>query len=386
MEEKNVQYNILRDYVAGEKHEHYHHNNSLSSFGHALYYPHIHLTDEEWLKHAFLFWDKISRIVPHSFEPHDNEDIIRIKQETNFLEDYHPEEWIIRDTFRSFSESLEKHIDDNLEYKNNGRQISNSLGKYELLLREREFKTMQNGNYIHIEKMDQGLIERLSQLGLAVPGKDQWSSWIKIDNAIGELYMSYLAKTISNEKSIPMVTDTEKFYSPHSVRRYENRFKEELGYLLIDMVVPKDINNITMKQLIKFKTNYNDQRMQFFHEINKLSSILPSLDSQSELEDALHYHKKLLKKQTKELEKVFNLNDIETIKNPLVLSMGASLLTDSLLGISAGLAYGAFLSYTEYTRRNVEVNQHPMSYLLNIKSELNKEDLFQKIKINKSSF
>ena len=55
------------------------------SFGHALYYPHINLTNKNWVKHALLFWDKISRIVPYSVETEDSEDIIRIKDETDFI-------------------------------------------------------------------------------------------------------------------------------------------------------------------------------------------------------------------------------------------------------------------------------------------------------------
>jgi len=355
-----------------EKHEHHHHEaprTSLNSFGHALYYPYIHLTDEIWLKHAFLFWDKISRIVPPSFSPEDNEDIRQIREQTNFLEDYYPDKRVIRNTFSSFSEILEEYI-----------KYGDHEGKKDYSHLRRE--TLQNGSYIHIEKMDSELIEKLSKLGLAIPGDNEWTGWIKIDNMVGQSYMTYLAKSISSEKSIPMVTDTEEFYSSQGVYqegRYENRFKEELGYLLMDMVVPKEINNITIEQLIKLRTKYNDQRMAFFDEINKISTTLPSIDNQSALQDALHYYNTLLSKKTKELEKVFNLNGITTIKKPLAISMCASFVTGSLWGTSAGLAYGAFSSYIEYERKKIERDSHPMSYLLNIKSELNKEDLFQKI-------
>ncbi len=371
MGEKNTEYNISGDFVQGDKHEHHHESPqiSLNSFGHALYYPYIHLTDEIWLKHAFLFWDKISRIVPPSFSPEDNEDIRQIREQTNFLEDYRPDKRVIRNTFSSFSEILKEYI----KYGDHEEKKVYSHARRE---------TLQNGSYIHIEKMDQELIEKLSKLGLAVPGDNEWASWIKIDNRVGQSYMTYLAKSISSEKSIPMVTDTEEFYSSQGVyqeRRYENRFKEELGYLLIDTIIPKNINSVSISELINIRTKYNDQRTEFFDEINKLSTTLSSIDNQSALQDALHYHNTLLSAKTKELEKVFNLNGIETIKNPLAISMCASFVTGSLWGTSVGLAYGAFSSYIEYERRRVERNSHPMSYLLNIKSELNKEDLFQKI-------
>ena len=141
-----------------------------------------------------------------------------------------------------------------------------------------------------------------------------------------------------------------------------------------------------MKQLIEIRNKYDDQRMAFFDEINNLSATLPSIDSKSALKDALHYHNKLLLKQTKELKKVFELNGIESIIKPMAMSMGVSMATEymlptenKLLGISAGLLYGAVTSYTEIRRGEVERSKNPMSYLLNIQSELDKKSLFQKI-------
>jgi hypothetical protein len=55
------------------------------SFGDVLYYPHINITNKNWIKHALLFWDKISRIVPASVEPANNDDIISIKYNTDFI-------------------------------------------------------------------------------------------------------------------------------------------------------------------------------------------------------------------------------------------------------------------------------------------------------------
>ena len=76
------------------------------SFGHALYYPHINLTNKNWIKHALLFWDNISRIVPDSVEPSDSEDIITIKNESKFIKDYRPEIWDTSEAFHSFSQEL----------------------------------------------------------------------------------------------------------------------------------------------------------------------------------------------------------------------------------------------------------------------------------------
>lgn len=73
------------------------------SFGHALYYPHINLTNKNWIKNALLFWDKLSQIVPQSVDPEDGEEIIKIKSESGFINDYHPERWDTSHAFQEFS-------------------------------------------------------------------------------------------------------------------------------------------------------------------------------------------------------------------------------------------------------------------------------------------
>ena len=39
----------------------------------ALYYPFIHFKDDNWLKLSALYWDRIGRIVPYSYEPEDSQ-------------------------------------------------------------------------------------------------------------------------------------------------------------------------------------------------------------------------------------------------------------------------------------------------------------------------
>ncbi len=80
------------------------------SFGHALYYPRINLADESWLKCAFLYWNKISRIVPSSISPSDSEAVMRMRRETGFIEDYWPESSVIAEASGMFSDFLPRII------------------------------------------------------------------------------------------------------------------------------------------------------------------------------------------------------------------------------------------------------------------------------------
>jgi hypothetical protein len=354
------------------------------SFGHALYYPHIHLTNKNWLKHSFLFWDKISRIVPQSFKPEDSEEVIKMKQETNFIQDYHPESWVTREAFHQFAKLLKNYVNETETPRRMHREDRN---------RQRLFhnRTLRNGSYIHIEKMDYELKEILFELGLAIPGQNKWTSWLKVDNEIGDMYMTYLAKSISKDKSIPIVTDNEDLYISKELvsnYNYNHQFEEKLGCLLIDAVMPKNINNVTVDQLIEIRNKYDDQRISFFNKVNELSSVLPDIDNKSALEDALNIYSKKLAYDTADLKKIYDSNGIDSVIKPLAISAPTSIVSLSnyipieyqSLGFSAGILFGVVSYINELKENHREAQKDPMAYLLSIHSELNREGLFHNIK------
>jgi len=365
------------------------------SFGHALYYPYINLTNKNWLKHAFLFWDKISRIVPSSVTPSDNEDVIRIRSETGFIEDYSPDKWVVSNTFKDFIRFLERFtdiIDQRKIGKLKDLQNRNySKKRYDYLLSNAFHRTQ--GTYIHIEKFDRKLVELLIDLDLAVPGENQWENWVRIDNDLGFIYMTYLAKVISIEKSLPIVTDIEEFYSHASiaeqevVSNYHSNIEHKIGNLLITSFVPKDINSVPIDKLIKIKEKYSQERRAFFGTVSELCQKIPSIDNKSALTDALNQYGNLLIDQTNQLKLAFNTNKIDTINKFICISVPSSLasLTEYIpveykpLGISAGIVYGLLSSVHTYKKETNQLHQNPLSYLISIQSELSGNRLYKKI-------
>jgi len=290
------------------------------SFGHALYYPYINLTNKNWLKYAFLFWDKISRIVPSTIAPSDNEDVIKIRYETGFIEDYPPEDWVVSDAFRSFSEFLEGFIHSNRFYRHFRRNFENDDCEYEYRHRRRfrddpDFRrsflrsvTQSQGSYLHVQKLDRRLKEKLFDIGLAIPGENEWEDWVRIDNEIGFIYMSYLAKVISKDRSLPIVTDVEEFFAtsssfePKIFRDYNAEFEYKLGNILIASFIPKDINRVPFDKLIDIREKYSSERTEFFNTISALCQNIPTIDNESALTDALNHYSTALIDQTTKLK------------------------------------------------------------------------------------
>ena len=158
------------------------------SFGHALYYPHISLTNKNWLKYALLYWDKISRIVPAEVQPEDSEDIIRLRSEMGFVEDYAPTSSDVGRAAFEFFHWLSCHIGDRdlLEYfesrfgprldpmvlehldhlRGRWRHHGFRNGRPHGILGALNAAARTGGEYIHVQKLDPRLKEFLLATGI----------------------------------------------------------------------------------------------------------------------------------------------------------------------------------------------------------------------------
>jgi len=370
------------------------------SFGHALYYPHINLTDKNWVKHALLFWDKISRIVPSAVEASDNDDIISIKYHTGFIKDYHPESYITSDTFNEFSGELSRIIQSdsffNDRYFERDPHRRHYIRDYDQRRNFYSEMVRSTGTYIHGTKIDQRFKELLFDIGIAIPGENEWENWVKIDNEIGLLYMTYLAKTISKKKTLPIVTDVEQSFSATIKFEskinsdYRDQFEYRLGNLLIETIVPKKINDVPLDKILDIRDNYNDERTAFFNAVSNLTNSIPDIDNSSALNDVLNQQSKLILKETKELEKLYSAHQIETVRKFLSISIPTTMasLSDHVPDIAkpivaaGGVIFGLVSSANAVKKEKLELNANPKSYLLNLKSELSGSNMFSKINDN----
>ncbi|MCT4123975.1 DUF6236 family protein [Elizabethkingia anophelis] len=367
------------------------------SFGHALYYPHINLTNKNWIKHALLFWENISRIVPRSVEPSDNEDIIRIKLESDFIKDYNPKPWDTSQAFSEFTNELRPILESDHFFNNRYFELSGRRGHYNRDYREKRafFSELarSTGTYIHIEKINPDLIRYLFDIGIAVPGEHEWESWIKIDNEIGLLYMTYFAKSISKNKSLPIVTDIEKSFSASlhfesSINSdYKDQFEYKLGNLVIDSIVPKNINDVPLDKILEIRNKYDGERTSFFNEISNLSNSIAGIDNADALKDALNLHSKLIIKETKDLEKLYNSNKIETVTKSLSISVPTTIASfteyvpDAAkpIVLAGGVMFGMISAANSVKKEKLELQKEPKSYLLNLKSELSDQNIFNRL-------
>ena len=367
------------------------------SFGHALYYPHINLTNKNWVKHALLFWDNISRIVPQAVDPSDSEDIIKIKFESGFINDYRPEIYDTSNAFQDFSRELRPILESDNFFNERFFERERNRRHYTRDYHDRRsfFSDMvkHSGTYIHVQKMEPRLKDYLFEIGIAIPGENEWEDWVKIDNEIGMLYMTYFAKSISKNKSLPIVTDVEQSFSASLYFEspinsdYNNQFEYKLGNLLIETVVPKNINDVPLDKILDIRRKYDDERTAFFNEISNLSNSITGLDNGSALKDALNLHSKIILKETQNLEKLYNTHKIETASKFLSISLPTTIasLTEYVPNeakpfvVAGGVLFGLVSAANSVKKEKLELKENPKSYLLNLKSELSGGDIFNRV-------
>lgn len=368
------------------------------SFGRALYYPHINLTNKNWVKYALLYYDNISRIVPSTVEPQDSEEIITIKNETGFIDDHSPDHREISETFRQFSRGLERIIETDTFFHDRYFHDMHLHGRRYMEYREHRADFYRDlvrtsGTYIHIEKLDSRLKERLFEIGLAIPGRHEYEDWIKIDNELGLLYMAFLAKSISNRQIMPIVTDIESsfsssiYFEPSIVSDYQGELEYKLGTLLISNFAPKNINDVPLDKILEIRKKYADERLAFYSSINTLCKKLPEIETQEGMKAALNYHSKIIGKETENLKKAYESHRIETANSFLTVSVPSTItsLTGLIpaeykpLGIGAGILFGLVSAANKVKKERLQLKRNPKSYLLNLQSELKSGNLLKRI-------
>src|SRR5262249_21804106 len=159
------------------------------NYGKALYYPYIHVRDENWLKAALLYWDGLRRIIPPSLGVLDDSVEVQKVVDAGLLERAGP-----------------------LPYCDGaGKRFRNAL--LPLLGDRRRMKHLRRGSTVedlrrpnvelHIDKLSHQLHQQLESEGLT----KQSGEWLTMERSLGDYYMLCLAAEMSQEMRSPLLTD-----------------------------------------------------------------------------------------------------------------------------------------------------------------------------------
>ena len=252
-------------------------------FGQALYYPHIFPQSRQWLRTSALYHDGIGRIVPEGFVPsaydrHSGPELLRdfeALQAVGFIEDNHP-----NDVLAQVSEQFIEFLAPLLQGQGRKERLRKKLGS-------RDWKPYN----MFREKISPGLFDLLQSEGLVRPVNDYE---VEFDASIGGLYMLFLARQMAKHQ--PIVSDDPMYEALTHVdlQREPTGASVDRGLLLANAIftsaVPIDIESVDIRDLIKFREDFGDERIAFYDWIANFSADLAKITDSKQLEQAVEHH------------------------------------------------------------------------------------------------
>lgn len=358
------------------------------SFSKALYYPTIDIEDENLLKTAVLFWDEINTIVPQSIEdPYQNNSTTYLS-DVGFLKPIiiNPDAPIVK----SLSQITVNHITTNEANLVLQSPMRDSFGIHRDKLPRKAERLFR----LHPEKMAHEVQDLLDEI------TTQEDRWFYVNSGFAHFYMTLLANTICEQKSIALLTEndiTSKLSEkvrldnqrPIQRSRYPMRFQDELPLNLSQALMSNlaiqglEISaESTLEDLIKFKEKYSDELGKFRVEITRLvkgvEEDVASFEALIQRVNDIYQNEFLpayndLKKSLKGAKIKYISKDAIKIS---FFSTSSTSIPMSLLGMSvphaliAGVGVSFFASVVNYNveKQNILRNS-PYSYLLSINSK-----------------
>lgn len=345
-------------------------------FSSVLYYPTIDIQDQQWLRNALLFWDKLYTIVPESDnEPYKNSFSKEIF-EMGILQPIH-----VSSNMSEINE-FEDIVEDFITTPNMSDVFIPS--EYERL---NPNKVSQNNNEImeelHYDKLPMILRRYLKNSG----------PWINFPRRFVAFYMTLLATKLAKERGLGVVTDSsiaDKLvfavengmpYKPPYSRYSQTSLPTNIASgMLLELVVETITlpQNLSAIKIIDFKIMHSEELGIFRDEISRLTNDLSGCTSIDAMRQHVYdiYTAKIAPAM-KSLNESIKLRSwdsaIKGFLQTACFSVPSSVAITSILGVPGSIALLAgtgvsLISSTLqiYRSRRETLNNNPYSYLLSL--------------------
>lgn len=234
-----------------------------------LYYPSIEFYDESWLKGALCHWDKIYRIVPPSYCPHDSDEV-KEAADAGLLESITLTEGDLSETEDSFMRFWEETP-----------FVPAGFEGYE-----------EEPIRLHPEKVDERIRGQLAALAERI---DQ-DGFLSLSKEVANSYMLFLSESVSRRRGIPKLTDDADMFTVMTYFVHDGNFDEAVyseeraevtAALTLASLVPGNIETYRMRDVIQFHEKSQEGRAAFRASVSGL------IDELKEIKDKAFFEKRI---------------------------------------------------------------------------------------------
>jgi hypothetical protein len=189
----------------------------------ALYYPHIHVRDDAWLKYAALYWPKLGRFRPPEYQTRDSAVAARL-HEHGWLVDLATPQWAWAEVGQPFLTLINDHAQalrerfgvDRIDtwgipaaeagfgYASDASSVGpstdpNDRGEVEWL--NPEF------GFVHASRIGPEIVAAAVDAGLAVTGPGRGGTWVGMHPELSSVYTCALTERVATGDHLHPVTD-----------------------------------------------------------------------------------------------------------------------------------------------------------------------------------
>ncbi|MER6426103.1 DUF6236 family protein [Streptomyces sp. NPDC001137] len=367
----------------------------------ALYYPWRHFQQDSWVLQALLTWDRVTRLRPAGLRDADSERVRQVREETDFILDITPSPADLATVTDAFTEVIDTQ----------GEPLAQWFppldGLDDARFNPPPSQSLNGGGTPHFDLyagpptplISRELGELLAEYRVGVAhrtrsGENRGSSWIRVPNRLGSIYLAALADVVAAGNRLALTTDDPRMHrasgaldrlpdllrgTPLPVPAVENPTNAYV-HLALQAAVDFEGQRPSLTTLIRFRERHRDQLAAFHQHVAALGEELQAVASVEDITVAHAHLNSLYRSTTKpqldELRGSLRGVGIETSAKALTLKVDVNAAAGTLLGgvaaagghvALAGAAVAItvlpYLAGTFKARRDA-IARSPVAYLL----------------------
>ena len=222
-----------------------------------VYFPTFEPLSQEWLKFAILYVENFDPIIPYSGNSQLSYDYLKVIDEADLIKPYQPKYDQGDRASTKVVEFFDKVVDKPDRYVN-------IFNRANIL---RDIRNPRVRFKIYSEKFSFTFEDFClkNELGIKTDGG------ILVAEELAFIYLAFLAEEIAYDEGKSIITDNNQFDNFLSFNRmnpYSIRGRENFARGVLSLLVPKNINEISIDNLITFRKVHRKKIAAFNHELN----------------------------------------------------------------------------------------------------------------------
>ncbi len=255
-----------------------------------LYYPSFEIYNEEWLKFALLYIEKLHPIVPYNGDKYLSDYTRRLYNETDLLEKYRPEYEEAYNATLDAIEAIEKIISHPERYSPvfHSSQINN---------------IWRNSKYFNYTIFEDKYTDELESFLIKNKLATKSHEGIILSKSLGFLYMSIFAHIISDFKEMPPITDISDLDRFSMFLRHVSKISREkttVAQKIIELKLPDKLKEISIENIITLRKGKDfREKLKAFHV--SLNKFLESEDEEKTADNFIRKNRHIYNEFNSEL-------------------------------------------------------------------------------------